>query len=108
MSEVESLKQFVLDQLESVEGISTKRMFGGIGFFQEGKMFGMIGSELFRLKADDSNRYRFTERGIKAFMSNDKKKGLPYFTVPADILEDRDQFLIWCSESISIAHKKKG
>ena len=35
-------KQLLADKLVQIEGITTKKMFGGHGVFHESKMFGLI------------------------------------------------------------------
>jgi TfoX/Sxy family transcriptional regulator of competence genes len=44
---------FIIDQIELIQPFETKKMFGGIGFFKEGRMFAMIGGDKFRLKVDE-------------------------------------------------------
>ncbi len=65
-------------------------MFGGIGFFMEGTMFGMIGNDVFRMRVDENNQQDYEKRGIKPSCSGSKKKGMPYWEVPAEILEDSE------------------
>ena len=101
---MKNLQTFIQDQLQGLENITSKKMFGGVGFFHDGKMFGMIGGDSFRLKVDDSNREMYVERGLTAYMSSETKKGMPYYEVPADILEDKDKLLEWVQVSIDIAH----
>lgn len=95
--------EYITDQLSEFGNFETKRMFGGVGFFREGLMFGKIGSETFRLKVDDTNKAAYESRGMKPFYSESKKKGMPYWEVPADILEDRTQLAEWAAQSFSIA-----
>ncbi|MEQ9187144.1 MAG: TfoX/Sxy family protein [Cryomorphaceae bacterium] len=95
--------RFILDQLQGFGEITTKRMFGGVGFFHEGLMFGMIAKGIFRLKVGDKNRSDFESRGMTAYMSSAKKKGMPYYEVPIDVLEDRAEFLRWSRISWEIA-----
>jgi len=98
---------FIKDQLSNIDGVEHKKMFGGIGFFKEGLMFAMIGYGKFRLKVDDTNKAEFEARGMKPFESTSKKKGMPYWEVPADILEDKDEITIWANRSIEIAKSAK-
>ena len=94
---------FVIDQLELIQPFETKKMFGGVGFFKEGKMFAMIGGNQFRLKVDESNKGAFEEAGMKPYQSSTKKKGMPYWEVPVSILEDKDKLCEWAKKSIEIA-----
>jgi DNA transformation protein len=63
-------------------------MFGGYGVFKDGLMFGMVGSNTFKLKVDATNEQDYISKGMKPFQSNSRKRGMPYWEVPVDILED--------------------
>lgn len=105
MAVSEEYLKYISDQLSEFGGFETKRMFGGVGFFKEGLMFGKIGSETFRLKVDESNQGEYEARGMKPFYSETKKKGMPYWEVPADIIEDRSSLAQWAQTSFEIAMK---
>ncbi len=96
---------FIEDQLSVFGAFDTKRMFGGIGFFRDGKMFGMIGNGVFRLKADDSNKEDYESLGIGRFMAGPGKKGLPYYEVPLSVLEDKEKLREWAEKSVAINRK---
>lgn len=97
------LKEFVVDQLAGLEGISARNMFGGVGFFYEKKMFGMIGGGAFRLKVNESNLQKYSDAGMENFNPYGKGKGLPYYEVPSSVIENQDELLSWVQESIEIA-----
>ncbi len=102
----ESQINFILAQLEPISGVEHRRMFGGVGFFKQGKMFGMLKSDgTFLLKVDDSNRQDFIARGMSAFSSNKKGGSMPYYEVPADVIENADYLVSWAQKSIEIAQK---
>lgn len=98
---------YISDQLKGIKGVETKKMFGGIGFFQDGKMFGMIGNDVFRLKVDDTNQADYEKRGMEPYHSSSKKKGMPYWEVPEDVISDKSALKKWAQKSINIAHKDK-
>ena len=89
----------VILRLTPLEVISSKKMFGGFGLFQAGKMFGLITSdaELF-LKVDDTNRSSFTRARAP------QHGKMPYFRVPKTILADDSKFMEWVRTSIEVAH----
>jgi DNA transformation protein len=94
----------VLEKLAPLGSVTGKSMFGGFGVFHEGEMFGLISSDVLYLKADDSNRAEYEKRGSRQY------KPMPYWNVPADVLEDNDELRAWAQKSVSIAHtapKKK-
>ena len=103
----ENYLEFVLDQLSVFGEVETKRMFGGVGFFHQGLMFGKIGGDTFRLKVDENNKEDFEKRGMKPFVSKTKKKGMPYWEVPLDVLEDKNELAKWASKSYETAIKSK-
>ena len=89
----------LVPQLASLGAISSKKMFGGYGLFQKGKMFGLITSdaELF-LKVDDSNRARF--KRVRA----PQHGKMPYFRVPKTVLADAPTLLNWARSAVEVAH----
>ena len=80
-------------------------MFGGIGIFRKGLMFGKIGGDAFRLKVDETNQKQYEENGMKPFHSEKKKKGMPYWEVPQDVLEDKTELAKWANQSFDIAKR---
>jgi len=93
------LAEALLERLAPIDGVSSKKMFGGHGFFQEGKMFAMLTSEgEFHLKAGDANRERFLEAGEPQFHR------MPYFRVPDSVLAEDESLLEWARASVAVAH----
>lgn len=97
--------QLVQDQLKGLGEFESKRMFGGVGLFKDGLMFGKIGSDILYLKVDDSNKADFEKYGMAPFYSEKKKKGMPYWQVPAEIIEDAEALVQWAKKSHGIAVK---
>ncbi len=99
--------KFIEQQLSEIGEFQSKKMFGGVGFFKEGIMFGMLGGHVFRLRVDDSNRIDYESKGMEPYASKGKKKGMPYYQVPQDILEDKGELKIWALKAFHIAKKHK-
>lgn len=95
--------RFIQDQLSEFGDVEIKSMFGGVGIFKDGLMFGKIGGDIFRLKVDETNKEQYEEKGMKPFHSEKKKKGMPYWEVPQDVLEDRTELAKWANQSFEIA-----
>ena len=88
----------IVDKLEPMGGISSKKMFGGHGIFHEGKMFGIVDSKgMAYLKVDDSLKLSFEEKGA---IQHGK---MPYFSIPGDIIDDNSELLKWVRKSIKIS-----
>ena len=91
--------QDLLPRLGALGAVTSKKMFGGYGLFQQGKMFGLISSEaeLF-LKVDASNQARFRR-------SHSPQHGkMPYFRVPKSVLGNDDKLLDWAQSAVEVAH----
>ncbi|PKQ62324.1 hypothetical protein BZG02_13525 [Labilibaculum filiforme] len=98
---------YVLDQLSSWEGIYTKRMFGGVALFQDGLAFAMIAFNVVYLKVDESNIDKFIAQGstpLKPFKSDEIVKS--FYSVPPDVFENSDEFIVWAKESFEIQIKR--
>ena len=89
----------LVPRLAALGAVSSKKMFGGYGLFQAGKMFGLITSdaELF-LKVADANRARF--RRARA----PQHGKMPYFRVPKRVLADNARLLEWAGSAVEVAH----
>lgn len=98
---------FIKDQLSEFGNFEMKKMFGGIGIFREGKMFAMIGGDKFRLKVDESNKQDFIDKGMEPYQDPKKKKGMPYWEVPAEVLEDKSRLAAWADKSYAAALASK-
>lgn len=98
---------FLQEQLSDFGPFESKKMFGGVGFFREGIMFALLGKGVFHFRVDDENRGDYQARGMTGFMATEKKKGLPYFEVPVDILEDRSAMKTWASRAYEAAVRQK-
>ena len=94
----------VMELLTPTGNITSRAMFGGYGIFHEGDMFALISGDTLYFKADDSNRASYENAGSKPF------RPMPYYEVPAEIMEDTEKLLQWARISIAIGHataKKK-
>lgn len=107
MAVSEDYLNYLTDQLSEFGEVEIKRMFGGIGLFREGLMFGMIGSDSFRLKVDQHNQKDYEERGMNPYFSGKKKQGMPYWEVPADVLENKKVLSEWAAKSYEAAVRGK-
>lgn len=103
----ENYLNYITDQLSAFGTFEIKKMFGGVGIFRDGLMFGMIGSDIFRLKVDEENRQDFEEKGMQPFYSEKMKKGMPYWEVPVNVLEDRSELAKWAQKSFKAALRSK-
>jgi DNA transformation protein and related proteins len=97
------------DVMSGIDGITSRAMFGGWGFYKYGKIFGLIADGKLYFKVDDSNKAEYMSYGSKPFEYYGKKGKaitMSYWEVPSDILEDREELEEWIEKSVSIQNKK--
>ncbi len=67
----------------------------------------MIGGDTFRLRVDEQTQVDFEPKGMKPFQPNPKKKGMPYWEVPADVIEDKKELNKWAKKAYEAALRNK-
>ena len=83
-------------------------MFGGAGLYRDGRMFGLVADDVAYLKVDETNEDKFLAAGSSLFKPYaNKSTSMPYFEIPADILENPEELIEWAEESLSIQKKRK-
>jgi len=95
-----SFKDFVLDQLQGLDDIEARRMFGGFGLYQEETFFAIVHKGRLYFKIDDSNIEEYRRRNMKAFRPNARQTLKTYYQVPVEILEDVDRLCDWAKKSV--------
>jgi DNA transformation protein len=100
--------EYVLDQLAGFGPVESKRMFGGAGLYLEGRVFGLIASDVLYFKTDETNKGDYIAAGSGPFKPFGKDSyEMSYYEVPIDVLEDTDLLKEWASKAFLIARKKK-
>jgi len=104
-TEEKEFASYVVELMQAVGPVRSKRMFGGFGMFLEDLMIGLIaGSELY-LKVDAESRKDFDDLGLSPFVYN--KKGKPmemsYFQPPEEALEDSEVMATWANKAYGAA-----
>lgn len=106
MTQADSYKEFILDQLDSLGGLRCGGMFGGYGLYQGDVFFGIISKSRLYFKTDATSRQAYLDRGMRAFRPNPRQELQTYYEVPVEVLEDRDELARWASEAIRNAPRK--
>jgi DNA transformation protein len=99
---------YVIDQLESLGPVRSKRMFGGAGLYFEDLFFGLIADDVLYFKVDDSNRTDYEAEGMGPFKPfPDKKEVMQYYEVPIDVLENKEALRDWAEKAVHVAERKE-
>ena len=76
MAVTDSFVTFVLEQLDPLGPIVSKRMFGGVGLYAGDLFFALIAGDVLYLKADESTRDAREKAGARPFQPfPDRPKG---------------------------------
>ncbi len=96
---------YVLAQLSALRGVTSRRMFGAVGLYCEGVIFGLIASDVLYFKVGDGNRADYESRGMEPFRPFADKPGvsMSYFEVPAEVLEDPEECAVWARRGVAVA-----
>jgi DNA transformation protein len=92
----------LVDDLQSLGAVTSKRMFGGHGIFHDGTMFAIVDSTggCF-LRSDAATTRCFEERGSA------KHDRMPYWQIPDAVRDHEATLLSWAQQSVEIAHAAK-
>ena len=106
------MSQGLIDHLrelsDGMDGVSFKRMFGGWGMFQNGRMFGLVARDTAYLKTDALSDPVFDAEELDHF-TVEKKSGqhlqTSYRRLPERCLDDVDEFQHWARYGIAAANR---
>jgi DNA transformation protein and related proteins len=105
MSVSRQYQDFILDLLGPLDPVA-RRMFGGVGLFHGGAMFGLLSREALYLRVDDSTRGRFERAGSAPFSYTRAGRQVSlgaYYIVPEDLLDRQDELVQWAREAVTVA-----
>lgn len=97
---------FVVESLQSLGPVVSKRMFGGHGLFLHDIMFALVAWDTLYFKVDDENRPSFEAKGLEPFAYTDQRGRLvkmSYYEAPADELDEPDALGVWAKNAYAAA-----
>jgi DNA transformation protein len=107
----EGFLAFVLEQLDAVGPLTSKRMFGGVGLYAGDLFFALLAGDVLYLKADESTRGLIEAAGARPFQPYADRPGgggtMRYYSVPANVLEDTDTLTAWATRSVAVARAQR-
>jgi DNA transformation protein len=101
----------IVDMLQTLGHVTGRAMFGGFGIWEKGAMFAAIDSDsvlYFKTNADSETDYRAA--GSTQFAPKMPGRGphpMPYWSVPAEVLDDQETLETWALRAIRVAHASK-
>lgn len=100
MAKNDSFKNFIIDQLQDMDGISVRPMFDGFGLYLDNHFFGIINGSNLYFKTNDSNRQDYIDAGMTPFRPSDKQTLKNYYEVPPEVIEEKEKLYQWVEKSV--------
>jgi DNA transformation protein len=94
-----SFLDYVLEQLDEARGLKTRAMFGGTGLYMGQSFFGIVHKGSLYMRTDEASRPAYVKAGSRPFNPKGKVELHRYYEVPADILEDSEELLVWAKRA---------
>jgi DNA transformation protein len=113
MKDIDQYCEYVThDVLGHIDDITSKKMFGGYGFYYKGVIFGIITDvDELRFKVDDETRSMYEEKGSEPFVytghTHKKPTTMQYYLVPEDVQEDREMVERWLLDAVAVSKRAK-
>ena len=103
------LRDHILDLLDGLGGVTARSMFGGIGLYRDGVMFGLIGGDTLYLKVDDRNRGAYEDAGTGPFhyQRQGRDIALSYYEAPPELFDNPDDLSEWARHALAAALRSK-
>lgn len=103
---------YILEQLEGLANLRSRRMFGAVGLYSGELFFGLIDDDTLFFKSDSTNSADYIARNMPRFMPfPDRPEAvMAYYQVPADVVEDDETLMAWARKALAVAltsHAKK-
>ncbi len=96
---------YLLDALRPWGAVTTRRMFGAVGLFRAGAMFGFVTDDGLWLKVGAANREAFERAGGEQFVyaSGRKSVAMSFWSCPAEALDDPATLREWVDGAWRVA-----
>jgi DNA transformation protein and related proteins len=103
---------FICELFASFRPVAAKRMFGGIGLYADGLMFGLIFDSVIYLRVDDASIPSFEREGSAPFVYPLAKHhvGRPsrhFWRLPERLYDDPDELGVWAGRALAVAQQRK-
>ncbi|MEO0916732.1 MAG: TfoX/Sxy family protein [Pseudomonadota bacterium] len=94
-----------LELLDGVGPLTTRKMFGGLGIYSNGKIFAVLMSDgVLKLKGAGAMVDALTEAGWERWTFRrdgaSKTTAMPYWTIPDEVLDDPELASDWARQSL--------
>ena len=97
----DGFKDFVLDQLNELQGVACRAMFGGYGLYHGATFFGIVHKGRLYFKVTPLTITLYKNQGMRPFRPNAKQTLKSFYEVPVDVIEDGERLATWALRASS-------
>jgi DNA transformation protein len=101
MAVSDEFADYIRDQFSALSVVTIRRMFGGAGIYFGDAIFALADNNTLYLKVGAKTRPRFEAAGCKPFEPWPGHVMAGYWTVPIDVLEDREALASWARDAVA-------
>jgi DNA transformation protein and related proteins len=103
---------FIRELFAPFRPVAVKRMFGGLGIYAEGLMFGLVFDGVIYLRVDEASIPGFEREGSVPFVYPfaSTMRGRPsrhFWRLPERLYDDPDELTVWAGRAFAIAEQRK-
>lgn len=95
----DTFRDYVLEQLTDLDGISWRPMFSGTGLYLDGTFFGIISDGALYVRVSESTLPQFVSYGSRHFQPSDDFESKKYFEIPAEVLDNPRELMVWVRQA---------
>ena len=95
----DSFRDFVLEQLVTLDGLRCRKMFGGHGLYLGEQFFGIVHGGRLYFKTHPDTLPDYLNLHCAVFAPSEAQALKNYREVPVDILEDTGQLTAWARKA---------
>ncbi len=103
----DSLVEYVCDQLDDMDAIVYKSMFGGYGLYSGSVFFGIVYDGRLYFKTDEATRARYLEWDSAPFQPNAKQTLKSYYEVPGEMIDNAGELSELAIEAANVAFQSR-
>jgi DNA transformation protein len=96
-------KQHVLEQLNSLDLLTCRAMFGGHGLYLGNRFFAILYRGKLYFRTNDVTREEYEDRGMEPFRPGPRQVSKCYYEVPPDVLEDAEALVSWARTAAGVS-----
>ncbi len=103
---------FIRELFAPFRPVAVKRMFGGVGIYADGLMFGLVFDDVIYLRVDETSIPSFEREGSAPFVYPfaSTMLGRPsrhFWRLPERLYDDPDELAVWAGRALAIAEQRK-